>query len=198
MVVFWLLCPILLPYVLSYLAVSPLYKDYYTISAAPAFYLLLAWGIFSIRKAIPLLVTVGALTIVIVPGLIHYYVTDIHEQWREVAATITENSEPNDSIVVAPNMGIGIQEKTFDWYYQGNLVCCALDTTLADPDEISDAMSPCSMGHDRMWVIIPNYTTVTYDDRYKSFFLSQEHTTMHMKKEYQFFNISVYLFELEE
>jgi len=189
----WLLCPLLLPFILSFI-VMPLYKDYYMISAAPAFYLLLAFAILSIRKLVPLFVTLGALAIMIVPGLGYYYATDIHEQWREAAAYVEENSSQNELIVFAPDTGIGIQKQSFYWYYQNSLPSCSLSSELIEPMDISTALSQCTSGYDHYWVIIPDYETVSYDDRYRSFFKSTDHSGM-ILKEKQFVGLLVYLFE---
>ena len=83
----WLLCPIMLPFILSF-AVSPMYLDRYMVSAAPAFYLLLALGLFSIRKIVPVVISLGVFVVMIAPSLGYYYVTDVHEQWKEVAAYV--------------------------------------------------------------------------------------------------------------
>lgn len=194
----WLLLPILLPFIAS-LVIAPMYDEHFMISAAPAFYLLLAFGILSIRKIIPLIISLGTLTILIVPGLAHYYETAIHEQWRETAAYVEDNSGLNEVIVFAPNMGpIGIQERSFNWYYRGSLPSCGLDAELTDTSVISKALMQCLSGNNRFWVVIPNYSNVASDDRYKSFFLNTSQSTMHKITEKEFIGLSVYLFELAE
>jgi len=195
----WLLCPMVLPFIASLVIAAPMYEVHYTISAAPAVYLLLALGLFSIRKMVPLIISLGALIIVIVPGLVDYYRTDTNEQWRQVAVYVEENSELNDVIVFAPNMGIGIQQRSFDWYYRGPLQGCGLDSSvLVDSRATLEALMRCVFGHQRFWVIIPNYPTVTSDERFKSFFLNLNQTTLHKIKEQQFVGLSVYLFELRK
>jgi 4-amino-4-deoxy-L-arabinose transferase-like glycosyltransferase len=191
----WLLCPLVLPLIASLAIDRPMYEEHYTISATPAFYLLLSFGLFSVRKMIPILVSVGALAIMIMPGLSNYYETYVNEQWREAALYIEENSESKDVIVLAPNMGFGIQEKTFTWYYRGNLQDCGLSNTLMDANAISVSLKQCVSGYERFWVIIPDYPTVSSDDRFRSFFLDPNRTDMHKTAEQQFVGLSVYLFE---
>jgi hypothetical protein len=97
----WFLCPIVLPFIISFLVI-PVYKDYYTISAAPAFYLLLALGIYNIRRVVPIILSLGVLVILITPCLRVYYVRDMNEQWQEAAAYVEQNSTPADVIVFGP------------------------------------------------------------------------------------------------
>jgi hypothetical protein len=193
----WLVFPILLPFIVSIL-IAPIYADRYTISAAPALYLLVAVAILRIRKLVPWVVSLGALTILIVPGLSYYYSTAINEQWREAARYVEENSRPDEVIVFAPNMSMAIQQRTFDWYYQGNLSGCGLDSRLGDSQAISEALSHCLSSHDRFWVILPDYPTESSDEPYRSFFLSPEQTEVHKLKEEKFVVLAVYLFELQK
>jgi len=190
----WLLCPIMIPFVVS-LVFLPMYLDRYTISAAPALYLLLALGIFSIRKTMPIAISLGVLVIMIAPSLGHYYATDVHEQWKEVAEYVDENSKPGDVIVIAPNQGIGIEQRTFNWYYEGDLQNYGLGSKLMDSVAISDALEPTISGHDRLWVII-RHNPNSSSDRYASFFLDPDQEALHLTEEYHFVEISIYLFEI--
>ncbi len=203
----WLVCPILLPFVFSYL-ITPIYKDQYTIGAASALYLLLALGIYSIRKLVPITISLMVLVIMIVPSLGNYFVNDVNEQWREVAAFVQANSSPTDEIVFAPNEGIeieqktfnwyyqGIEQKTFDWYYHGNLPICGLSNNVQDSKAISAALMQCVSGHKRFWVIIRNASENS--SQYTSFFVNPNQTTMHLINTHQFIGpISVYLVELQ-
>jgi len=193
----WLLGPIMLPFILSFI-VMPLFKDNYMISAAPAFYLLLAVAVFGIRSVVPLIVSLGTLGIMILPNLGYYYNTYIQEQWREAAAFVNKSEGVDEVILFAPNMGIGIQEKSFNWYYRGNLKSCGLSGQLVSPDSITERVMQCVSGHRRFWVVIPDYPNVTSDDRFKSFFLDSNHMPLQKVAEEQFVGVSVYLFELVE
>jgi mannosyltransferase len=192
----WLLCPILLPFIFSFL-VSPMYLDRYTISAAPALYLILGLAFISIRKVVPTIISLGVITVMIAPSLGYYYATDVHEQWKEVALYVEENASPDDVIVFAPNLGIGIQQKTFNWYYQGTLQECGLGVELVNSMLITDSLMKCVAPHDRIWVIIrDNQTEPSY--RYTSYFLKPDQTDMHLIDEHHFVEISAYLFELSK
>jgi len=191
----WLGCPIVLPYILSILF-FPIYKDYYTISAAPAFYLLLALTLLNIQKLIPLAFSLSLIILMITPSLSYYYDTPIHEQWREVAIYVDENSKQDETILIASNMGIGIQQKSFDWYYRGQSPSCGLSSELKDNNAITEALFQCISDKKRFWVIIPDYEVVFSDDRYRSYFLNSNQKTMTLLDEQQFVGLSVYYFEM--
>ena len=118
----WLLCPIVLPYLFSVI-VTPIYKFYYTISAAPALYILLAFGIYSIRKVSPIIFTLALYLVMILPSLGQYYWTDVNPQWKETALYVENNSKPGDLVVIVPNGDWGdqsvIQQRIFENYYRG-------------------------------------------------------------------------------
>ena len=189
----WLLCPIVLPFIAS-LVIAPIYVEHYTISAAPALYLILAFGLFSIRKMVPLIVSLGVLAIMIGPSLGYYYATNTHEEWPEVAAFVNENSGPGDVIVFAPVTDSGNQQKTFNWYYRGTLQECGLGARIPDYVALSD-LTQCVSGHEHFWVIIRGTNDDSFYNRYTSFFLNTDQTVMHLLKEQQFVGISVYLFD---
>ena len=189
----WLLCPILLPFIFSFI-IGPMYLDRYTISAAPALYLILGWALFSIRKIVPAIISLSVIAVMIAPSLGYYYETDVHEQWKEAALYIEENANPDDVIVFAPNLGIGIQQKTFNWYYQDTLQECSLGVELVDSTLITDTLMECVATHDRFWVIIRDNQTEP-SLRYTSYFLNPAQTDMRLIEERHFVEISAYLFE---
>lgn len=192
----WLGLPIILPFILSFL-LTPIYLDRYVISASPAFYLILAIVMVNIRKIIPTWAMICALIIMIFPSLFYYYSRDVHEQWQQVANYVQENSMGNDVIVFAPNQGIGIEEKTFNWYYHGNLDSYGLKSDLVDSNLVSKNIKQFITTYDRMWVIIrgnPNGSSGFYE----SFFLDPTHTDFILVSKNNFVGISVYLFEILE
>jgi mannosyltransferase len=188
----WLLCPILLPFVFSWV-IGPIYQDRYTISAAPALYLLLAFAVFQIRKVVPLVFSLGAFLIVILPGLQYYYVNDTNEQWDEAASYVTNHSGMSDVILFVPNMGIGIQEKTFNWYYRGPLQSCGLSNLVMDKASLSREFDQCASGYSRFWVIL--YGNAVSLDQYESFFLDNQDAGFVLMDEKKYKAITIYLFE---
>lgn len=186
----WLLCPIVLPFILSYLLV-PMFDEQYTISASPALYLLLALGLTAVRKVVPELVVLGTLAILIVPGLQDYYVTDVKEQWRQSIDYVTENSRKGDMIVLAPDNGRRI---ALDWYYRGNLPRCSLDMQLRGNQAIGQALSKCTSNVDRIWVIMRGPENLI--TQLRAFFLDPDPQQIHLVTDQEFRDISVYLFTL--
>jgi hypothetical protein len=189
----WLLCPILLPFIIS-IVIIPIYRGYYTISAAPALYLLMGLGIYNARRVVPLIIALSVLVILIAPSLGHYYVKDMNEQWKEAAAYVERNSIPSDVLVFAPNENIGIQQKTFNWYYDGTLLGCGLGVPLPD-SEVWKALTQCVSGHERFWVIIRGTNDDPPHNRYTAFFLSPNQTAMNLIQEHHFVGVAVYLFK---
>jgi hypothetical protein len=189
----WLVCPILLPFIFS-LLITPIFKTYYTIEAASALYLLLALGMYSIRKFVPITISLIALVIMIVPSLGYYFVHDVNEQWREVATYVQTNSNSDEEIVFAPNQGPAIEEKTFNWYYQGNLPICGLSNAVQDSKAISAALTQCFSGHKRFWVIIRNASENS--SQYTIFLENPKQTTLRLLNVHNFIGpITVYLVE---
>jgi mannosyltransferase len=192
----WLLIPIILPFIFSY-TISPIYRERYMIGAAPALFLLLALGAFSIRKVIPLAISLTALVIVVTPGIRHYYAEDLKEQWREVAAYVEKSSRGDEVIVFAPSTIKDIEQKTFNWYYQGALPECTIDYTLNDVSERREALEHCTKGYTNFWVVIRD-TSESEDPSktFRSFFLNADQTAARLINSRQFVKVSVYLFEL--
>jgi uncharacterized membrane protein len=196
LVICWLLCPPLVLFVVSKV-VMPVYDHRYVISAAPALYLLLALILFSIRKAMPLSVSIGALLILIAPGLVRYYAIDVREQWREAAAYVEINEGENQIVVFAPNdsdVNTANQEKAFNYYYRGGLPSCGVGPNELTDAEAWNALMRCVSGYDSFWVIVRN--TTEDNNRYPSFFLDLQKTTLKFIAEQHFTQLSLYLFEL--
>jgi mannosyltransferase len=191
----WLLCPIIIIFVLS-LIVAPVYLDRYMIGSAPALYLLLAFVLFSIRNVIPLVVSLGTLMIALIPGTRYYYITDFNEQWRQAAAYVAENSRPNDSLVFVPNWGAQVQQKSFDWYYHGvPLPGCGIGNkdSFIDPSEYSTAIMQCTAGTDRFWIIRSDRSDEL--TQFGEYLLTPSQSGLTLIKEEEFVGITVDLFE---
>lgn len=192
----WLLCPILLPFLASFL-IAPMYTDRYMVSASPALYLLLGLALVNISRIIPLRVSLIVIMIMIIPGLQNYYAADVNEQWREVAQYVQSHSTPDETIVFAPNMGIGIQQKTFDWYYQGDLPECGLANADTTPPMILKDLKDCIVKGPKFWVIIYGSSESSSLHRYQSFFLSDNYINLTLIDDQPFTNLHLYLFEAE-
>lgn len=195
----WLLGPVLISFFLSIFVDPALYSDRYLIAASPAIYILAALLLYSFRKIAPVGISIIAVAVLMTPSLYYYYVNDTNEQWREVAAYVFEHSQSDDVVVFAPNLGIGIEEKTFSWYYSGNLDRYGLDHHLAgDTQGITTALDQFMSDYDRVWVIVHDDYPVGSTERFKQYFLDPIKSGMSLLDEEQFNDISVYLFDVKK
>lgn len=194
LVLLWLLGPILFPFVLSKI-VDPIYVHRYTIAAAPALYLLLALGITALRRVVPVYAVLGALAILIAPGLNEYYVTDVKEQWREAATLVQSREQASDTIIFAPGES-GTIEATFDWYYEGDLAACAVEAGTTAADEISAAVAPCISNGERVWVVMRGS-----EERiapFQHYFFATPRQEVTLTEEHRFTDVFVYLFTVND
>ena len=195
----WLVCAIVLPFIVSKVLV-PVYADRYTICAAPALYLLISLVIFSFRKLVPVAISLGAIVILVTPGLYDYYATDVNEEWKEAALYVKGNIEPGDVVVFAPNhapySGLGFQQRLFNWYYKDSVQGCGLGDRqgFVDTNAIPEELSQCVTGYDRFWLVVRG--TPQAIAPVKSFFVDSHPAGLHLLEEKQFVGISIYLFEL--
>jgi mannosyltransferase len=192
----WFLCPILLLYVFS-LLIQPMYKDYYTISAAPAFYLLVSLAIFNIRKVFPILISFLVLLILVLPGNYYYYRSDMNQEWKQAAAFINSNAAQNEILVFAGGIGTGIEQKIYQYYDHDALPKCVLGNDLVTSTMKSEQLMKCISGYDRFWVLIRNSTEPSsLVDTYQLFFQSLDEPTFLLIKSRQFIDITVLNFRL--
>lgn len=153
-IVCWFVFPLALPFVLSYL-VAPMYVDRYVLAASPAFYLILAYGLYRLRNVLPEVTVLGAMLIVMVPGLVNnYYNADVNEQWRDITGVVMANEQSNDVVVFAsndPNRIIQVDD-SFNYYYAGDLPQCLFREDMKDDVANVTALEDCIAGYDRVWV----------------------------------------------
>jgi hypothetical protein len=150
-----------------------MFVNRYTIGASPAMYLLVALGIITARRLVPVPISVGVLIVLIAPGLHHYYVDDVQEQWREVAVYLEQNASQRDTIVYAPE-GPEVFDRAFRWYYQNDLPRCGSDEHLKNVAAITARLEQCAPGHQQVWLVVRGTTESirlftsalqTYDNR---------------------------------
>lgn len=101
LVFLWLVVPVVVPYVLSWL-VTPIYIYRYTIVAAPAMLLLLARGVRSVAYVEARYVLAAVLLAGMVVPLPGYYADDQKDQWRSVGESITDDADAGDVVLVYP------------------------------------------------------------------------------------------------
>jgi uncharacterized membrane protein len=147
----WLLCPILIPFLISKIA-EPMYQPRYTIGAAAALYILTGFAIIHFRDVIPPFVVLATLVILIGPGLYHYYKADVKEQWDDVSSYIEANGQAGDVIAFLPDAK-GWHQKTFDFYYAGALPTCSLAAVPTDAHDLASHLATCADRRDRVWLV---------------------------------------------
>jgi len=119
-VISWFIIPVILLFILSRLVVS-IYITRYLIYCAPAYYLLVAYGISKINKA-----SIKMYLVVFV-SLLHFFplkilyepsLTQVKniESWREIAKKMKDEIRPEDIVVLSPLM----QVVPFWFYYKNS------------------------------------------------------------------------------
>ena len=145
----WLVCPIAIPFVASVL-LKPMYADRYAISASPALYLLVALVIWSLRRQVPLLLSLAALLLPAAVALRHYYPEPVKEQWREAAAYVGRADEIGDTIVFLESPQV---RDAFYWYYRGPGQPCVLPRELT-PTQLDERLQRCLGASGRFWLLL--------------------------------------------
>jgi uncharacterized membrane protein len=186
----WLVVPIASPLLLSKVF-GPMYVDRYVIGAAPALYLLIALVIVSLRKVVPEVVTVGALVILITPGLYEYYTVPTNEQWREAAAYIRSNIQANDHFVFAPGEE-GAMQESLAWYYHSPMPGCGIEAAVRDAPSIAQQITNCLAGADRFWLIVRGYPERVQP--YVDFFVTHTPSSMQLQAVKRLKDVDLYLF----
>lgn len=190
--VLWLMIPILIPFVIS-ITLKPIFHFRYTIGAAPAFYILLAVFICSIRRIIPQVITLGMIMIILAPGLYEFYKTPVREQWRETAQLIKQK-KLEDDILIFNNDYNNINN--FKWYYKDNFDSCVVYTHKKYTNFLK-SLKRCTDGKGRFWLIIRE-VPYPFPEKFRSK-LSVNHTdNLLLIKQYNFTKITVYLFEIRD
>jgi mannosyltransferase len=187
----WLAVPLLAPFVLSRLF-GPMYLHRYVINAAPAFYLLAAVVILSLRRVVPVAVSLGVLLVLAVPGLHEYYNDDVNEQWRDIAVLLEKDGSADAVIVFAPADG-GVAERNLYWYYRGTMHACSIDSTVQDEDAIAAAVETCTTGRARFWLVMRG--SEGYTRHFRDYFLEHGVPDCQIAQEREFVGVSVFLFE---
>jgi mannosyltransferase len=145
----WLIFPPLSLFGLS-LLLRPMFVDRYTLSAAPALYLLIAGGLWSVRRLVPTTLVLVAFMVLTLPGIFQYYQRDNNEQWREVATYVAAAGRPGDAVVLGP----GKTEQAWYWYYQGEIAQCGRGEVILDVDLILAITERCTAEHPRVWLVL--------------------------------------------
>jgi mannosyltransferase len=155
MVVTWLICTIMIPYVVS-VSVAPIFSNRYMVSGSFAFLLLVARGVAQVPWR-PLRRAVCAGVILSQVWMLAPYYTRVHkEQWRQVASYVESVARPGDLLLFhAPYCRTSVY-----WYYEkrDDLVYARYPSRSApwevNPKTIREELLPLLKGRDRVCLIL--------------------------------------------
>lgn len=188
----WLVCPIAIPFVLSY-AFEPMFLDRFLIAAAPAWYLLIALALWAFRRVVPLALSVTVLLVLLGGVLWTYYTQDLKEQWRDTAAYIDQRVQPGDGIALSygsfPGDAFNIRD-SFSWYYPAMQSDCLVDVR-SDSAAFTDQIGACGSHNERLWLVV--YTSNPEGDPLTLTHLPERYPLVETQ---DFVGTTVYLFDL--
>lgn len=104
LLVLWFFIPIAIPVIYSFIS-TPMFVMRYGLIAACAYYLLVSYGISSLKSKWAVLAAGLVILILSVPVLDRYFESVRRPQWREVVAEIEKSAGYNDVIVLQPGQG---------------------------------------------------------------------------------------------
>jgi mannosyltransferase len=112
----WLLVPIIVPLVASYIY-KPMLLERYTIAASPAFYLLATKGFEALRvkvldKRYVQAFLVTPIALLSLASCFVYFTAVNNEPWRDVASYVDEHAQAGDLVLIYWPEGL----LTFDYY----------------------------------------------------------------------------------
>ncbi|MBI5667931.1 MAG: glycosyltransferase family 39 protein [Chloroflexi bacterium] len=152
----WLVVPIALPFIVSKVF-APMYLDRYVIAAAPAWYLVIAAGLYAARRLVPVALTVSVLTVLLLGSLYTYYSAPQKEQWRETAAYVSQHARPSEPIALAygrlPRDAYNVRD-SFYWYYPTAAVSNCFVDVWQPATAVTRELADCSAGQRRLWLVV--------------------------------------------
>jgi hypothetical protein len=153
------LCPILLPYIVSQFS-SPIFLPKYTIAALPAFVILAARGLLSLRfhqlRMILVLLVVGFSLVVFK----NYYGSAKKDLWREAVSHFKTLAQPRDLVLFNDQSG----EVPFEYYYKGaDLVEKPFPdyNSKLDADNLAGQLKGAIEDHPRIWLVLSHPNNLT-------------------------------------
>jgi len=150
----WLVIPLVVVLIASKL-VAPMYLDRYFIGSSPALYLLIAVVVWSFRRIVPVVISLAAFGIALFPFLQDYYANPDKEQFREVAAYVSEHKAPQDTLAFGYDTDPAYLPwivDSFNWYYPGEKSTCYLNLR-QDNSQLLESLRACQPGSERVWLL---------------------------------------------
>ncbi|MDD5529746.1 MAG: glycosyltransferase family 39 protein [bacterium] len=183
----WILTPIVIAYTLSYL-IRPFLDARYVFFVVPAYYLLVARGIFWLKNKVA-----QSLSLLVITGisgyiLFSYYTTIQKEQWRESVKFVETSELKADGIVITGG------STAFEYYYNGSLPaeCLPFAFPMAQGTIITDSIKNRIDNMQNIWFFKSAYNNP------KLGFEEWLNGKFCIKTEKDFFGIKVYYCEKKE
>jgi uncharacterized membrane protein len=155
----WMLCSIMLPYIVSQFS-SPIFLPKYTIAALPAFIILAARGLLSLRFHQLRMILVLLLICFSLVTLRNYFGALKKDLWREAVAAFSARAKPNDLVLFNDQSG----QVPFDYYLRRSdfdekpFPDYKLQLTA---ENLPDALIRATEGRKRIWLVISHPNTLT-------------------------------------
>lgn len=148
----WLVCPVILPFLVSKF-LSPIFLPKYTIPALPAFIILAARGLSSVRfHQLRMLVVVLIICFSLI-NLRNYYGTVKKDQWRDAVAHFEKTAQANDAVLLNPPSSVS----AFNYYSKRtDLIKIPFPDYKWDfkAETVAQYLKPVVQGRDRVWVVL--------------------------------------------
>lgn len=112
-IIFWMVIPIIIGFLISYLLV-PMFISRYMIASITPLILLFSKGISNIKRPVVIILILLVLTILQATLIRDYFQFKDKEEWREVGEYIKNNEAGNDTILLYPY----VNKLAFGYYYK--------------------------------------------------------------------------------
>jgi len=148
----WLVCPVILPFLVSEF-MSPIFLPKYTIPASAAFIILASRGLLNVRFHQLRMLLVLLLICFSLIDLKGYYAAIKKDTWRDAVLKFEKLAKTNDLVLFNQQSG----QTPFDYYLKRNdLVEKPFPDYNAElkTDNIGELLKPAVEGHDRVWLVI--------------------------------------------
>jgi uncharacterized membrane protein len=155
----WLLCPIILPFIMSEFS-TPIFLPKYTIPASLAFIILAARGFLSVRfhqLRLFLILFIACFSLI---NLRNYYGAVKKDAWRDAVANFEGLAQPGDVVLFNERPG----QSPFDYYLRRRDLT---EKPFPDynselkADNISELLKSAVEGHDRVWLVLSHPGVLT-------------------------------------
>ncbi|MHB0998962.1 MAG: glycosyltransferase family 39 protein [Armatimonadota bacterium] len=188
----WLAVPVTGMVLLSYMMTN-VWMVHYMITAAPAFYLLTAKSITTLRKRYVAVAVSAAIFIVTFGRLGIYYMKPARPEWRSAISYIRTHEKPGDVIALY----YGGNRFVFDYYYHGISQWSPLGTEESTKEDfgqwtdtdVSNLLSTFPFKGKRCWLVLSHHTYrggFQIIDYFRNHYKELDHGNYHLIEFYLF------------